>query len=102
MKSHAVIDARGLRLAREIAARIDADPARAGLVRARQVCARWRAAGVPGAAEWQSLLEEEWANVRRRLLSDDEDGCRLRQNSPFCGILSPRERWKIFKEFPAL
>jgi hypothetical protein len=98
MTSHADIDRRNLAMARAIAARIDADPERTGLTHARAVCARWVAKGVgPAAEEWQRILAGAWEHVREVLLDESEEGDRLRQNSPFCGILSSRERWTFYR-----
>lgn len=100
MRTHAEIDARSLALARAVAARIDADPAHAGLDHARAVCRRWSALGVRAAADWQDLLARAgWPEIRRALLDDSEEGRQRRQNSPFCGILTPRERWALYREF---
>ena len=100
MRTHADIEARSLALARAIAARIDADPARAGLRRARAVCRRWCDMGVDSAREWMDLLRrEDWSGIRRALLDDSDEGRRRRQNSPFCGILTPGERWAIYRDF---
>jgi len=41
----------------------------------------------------------EWDAIRLFLLDPGEEGCRLRQSSPFCGILSARERPAIFRRF---
>jgi len=100
MRTHADIDARSLALARAVAARIDADPGLAGLARAGAVCRRWCDMGVAPAREWMDLLgRASWPEVRRALLDESEDGRRRRQNSPFCGILTPRERWAIYRRF---
>ena len=102
MPSHIQIDRRSLLLAEEVTRRIDADPHREGLARARASCARWLAApsaAAPDLRRWQDILTRPWPEIRARLLDPSEDGARLRQNSPFCGVLSPRERWRIYKEF---
>lgn len=100
MRTHEEIDRRSLDLARAIAARIDADPRREGLVRARATCERWMATGPSAAAaEWMRILANPWERVRVVLLRADEDGRRLRQNSPFCGILTPRERWDFYRRW---
>jgi len=31
-------------------------------------------------------------------LSDTEDGRRLRQSSPFCSVLTVRERWALYRK----
>jgi hypothetical protein len=53
--------------------------------------------------EWQEILEN-WPleKVLGLLTSFDEEARRLRQSSPFCGILSQEERLAIFKEYEAL
>ena len=52
---------------------------------------------MPAVAEWGRILELEWEAIRPLLLDPGEEGRRLRQSSPFCGILSPRERWEIYR-----
>jgi hypothetical protein len=80
-------------------AKIDADPHREGLARARRVCARWVEKGNVPAREWQKILSErDWEEILRLLLDDTEKSRRLRQSDPFCGILTPQERWKIYRE----
>ena len=101
MNTHESIDSRSLAMARAIAARIDADPSRAGLARARAVCQRWcRQRRSPAHEEWQAILERPWGEVREVLLDESEEGKRLRQSAPFCGILAPRERWAIYRAWP--
>ena len=53
--------------------------------------------------EWQEILEN-WPleKVLGLLTSFDEEARRLRQSSPFYGILSQEERLAIFKEYEAL
>lgn len=100
MRTHQEIDERSLALARAVADRIDRDSRREGMRRARENCARWLQNGPsPAIAEWQHLLEQDWQSVREALLDNGELGRRLRQSSPFCGILTPRERWEIYRHF---
>ena len=100
MKTHEVIDRRSLALAHAVAVEIDRDPERQGLQKARETCARWfRDTPAPALAEWLVILTQEWDQVRTVLLNEHEEGCRLRQSSPFCGILSPRTRWGIYRHF---
>ena len=101
MKTHESIDRRSLAMARAIAARIDADPVRSGLAKARAVCQRWYLQrGAPTHKEWLGILERPWSEVRGVLLDESEEGRRLRQSSPFCGILGPDERWAIYRAWP--
>lgn len=85
-------------MVRRIVAKIDADPERRGLQHAKQVCERWIAQGIVSAREWLPLLEKPWEEVRAILLDESDEGQRLRQTDPFCGILSPEERWAIYRE----
>ena len=98
MKSHEDIDQRSLALSRAIVERIDADPARKGVLKARVICSRWMAEHPTLVLrEWQTLLGLEWRVIRSVLLDEGPEGRRLRQSSPFCGILSVRERWEIYR-----
>jgi hypothetical protein len=100
MKTHRDIDERSLALAQAIAAKIDNDPAHEGLRRARETCARWsRENPAPAIVEWLTILQEDWDSVRLMLLDTSQNGQRLRQSSPFCGILTPQERWEIYRRF---
>ena len=100
MKTHADLDRRSLALARAIVAQIDGDLARVGLARARVLCQRWyQQCPEPAHKEWLEELERPWEEIRCVLLDDSETGQRLRQSSPFCGILTPRQRWQIYRSF---
>jgi hypothetical protein len=98
MRTHQDIDRRSLEMVRRIVAKIDADPERRGLAHAKQVCDRWVTQGIASAREWQKLLEKPWAEIRALLLLENDEGQRLRQTDPFCGILTPSERWQIYRE----
>jgi hypothetical protein len=98
MKDHQAIDRRSLEMARQIVAKIDADPQREGLEHAKRVCARWVERGNVPAREWIAILQRPWPDIRGILLEDSEESRRLRQNDPFCGILTPAERWEIYRE----
>jgi hypothetical protein len=102
MRTHQEIDARSLALAKAIVAKIDADATRSGLEKARSVCARWRSThNEPVIAQWQEILTGSWKKIREVLLDESERGQWLRQSSPFCGILTAKERWEIHGRFRA-
>jgi hypothetical protein len=67
MRDHQAIDRRSLEMARRIVAKIDEDPARAGLQHARDVCTRWVARGNVPAKEWLAILERPWPEIRQIL-----------------------------------
>ena len=100
MESHQQIDARSLVLARAIASRIDADTEHRAIDKARVRCARWRQAAQCADLDlWAELLWRPWSEIRSVLLDPSERGARLRQSNPFCGVLSPRERWTLYRSF---
>jgi hypothetical protein len=100
VKTHEGIDARSLAMARAVVAHIDADPQRTGLDRAKATCRHWLDRGISAAAEWACLLDARpWEEIRRLLLNPSETGRRMRQNSPFCSVLTPKERWAIYREY---
>jgi len=102
MRSHEWIDQRSLALDRAIAKKLRAEP---GLVdRARKTLDRWleqRRPAVPSVLlEWHEILVHwPFECILDLLASADEHPRRLRQSSPFCGILSPEERLGILKEY---
>lgn len=91
MPDHREIDQRSLALARAVVGKIDEDVALLEKVRA------WAASqSAPPYREWVEFLKRPWPEVREILLDPSEEGKRLRQSSPFVGILTPRERWAFF------
>ena len=46
---------------------------------------------------WQSC-SVPWPEIGSILFDDSEEGRRLRQSDPFSGILTPAERWEIYRE----
>jgi hypothetical protein len=96
---HEVQDQASLEMARRVAAGLDDHPE--WIDHARENLRRWRRrnADVPSLlacyAPWETILDRPVAEIVATLLRDDEDGRRLRQNSPFAGVLWPREVWEI-------
>ena len=97
--SHSETDLVSLELARRVAERLRARPELLAL--ARDNLARWsqRNAGTPSLlrcyAEWQAILQRPLEEICELLCAETDDGQRLRQSSPFAGVLSPAEVWKI-------
>jgi hypothetical protein len=96
---HKRIEERSLALHKEIARRLEKNPQLLQLAKGNLI--RWiaRDGETPVWREWSDILKGPLSLVLNVLLSTDERGARLRQSSPFCGILSPRERWKIYESF---
>jgi hypothetical protein len=93
MRTHQLIDERSLALARAVVAKIDTDPHRQGLQRARDVRSRWMALHDNGyIRNWHSILGSTWPEIQAILLKCSEAGQAFRQCSPFCGVPTPGER----------
>jgi hypothetical protein len=96
---HLYQDRVSLELARRVAEGLDAHPEWIELARGN--LDRWmqRNANAPGLVrcyvEWRALLDRGIPVVRATLLDVSDEGQRLRQNSPFSGVLSPSEVWEI-------
>ncbi len=88
-------------MAKAIVDLIDHDPSQAGLSRARNTCKRWleEQGPDPNVEEWQEILSGSWEDIRKVLLDTSENGARLRQNSPFAGVLPAKMRLDIYKKF---
>lgn len=100
MKSHQQIDVLSLTMSQAIVKRIDADPEHKAVYAARARCARWsQIAPCVDIDLWAKLLLRPWSEIRAVLLDPSERGTRLRQSNPFCGVLSPRERWTLYRTF---
>jgi hypothetical protein len=97
VRSHAWLDRRSLALHEIVAAKIEASPDLLDVARAN--LARWISHAPHGALlEWQSLLERATISELAALLrSESETAARLRQSSPFAGILTPDERRAILR-----
>lgn len=97
--SHAMLDKASLEMARRVAAEVTRRPELIDLARAN--LDRWsqRNHDAPGLlrcyAEWRAILEKPVAEVLAILTAETEEGQRLRQNTPFVGVLSPQEVWAI-------
>jgi hypothetical protein len=97
MNPHSAIDARSLDMDRLIARRLRENPA--VLDKARSVLAKWMTSCDgsvhPVFEEWRAILDGPVSGVLAVLEGEDQRSTRLRQSSPFCGILTPAERTAI-------
>ena len=86
---------------RLVAAKVRANPALVD--RARDTLERWLVSASPRTRpvllEWRTLLDGGATSVLPVLEGSDERCTRLRQSSPFCGILTREERTRILLEF---
>ncbi|HIJ19679.1 MAG TPA: hypothetical protein HPP58_01390 [Deltaproteobacteria bacterium] len=98
---HRRLEERSITLHREVAKRLRARPELISMV--RENLDRWidENGEIPVLMEWQKILDSPVDNIIDVMVSPDEKGRHLRQSSPFCGILTSRERWKIYESFEA-
>ena len=102
-RSHNWVDQRSLALARAIADKLRRDPAL--LEVARENIRRWKVSlhpWPPALQEWESVLALGLETALATLTKDGPQGRRLRQSSPFAGVLTPQERNAIFEEYESL
>lgn len=103
---HAIRERQSLAMHRRIAGLLAEQP-EAVIGKALANLGRWTAgvdsADIPAAySEWRSLLlENSPAEIAALLVSEHENAARLRQSSPFAGVLDAREVWKIKRSHEA-
>ncbi len=101
--THRVLEARSLALHCRIAQKITQDPSLIDIAhRNIEAWIRKAAGQVPQyLVEWQRILEWPWPQVAALITEQSEDAARLRQSSPFAGVLSAAERKRIYDAFRA-
>ena len=99
VRSHQWIDERSLALHTAVAAKLEARPEL--LEVARQNLRQWlKTRPVAALLEWQDVLDRaSLSDVIGILRSASDDAARLRQSSPFAGVLSPDERLSILQTY---
>jgi hypothetical protein len=95
--SHELIDEISLELGRRTATRLRQQPDLLQL--AHDNLARWSKQNANAPAEWRELLHHPLEEICAVLTSENDEGQRLRQNSPFAGVLNAREVWELKHSF---
>ncbi len=100
---HRIIEARSLAMHCLIARKIETD--RRLLDAARHNLGEWIARygdGAPRAlGEWREILARPWPEIAALITDAGESAVRLRQSSPFAGVLTPAERRRLYEAFRA-
>lgn len=97
--NHSETDLVSLELARRVAERMRWQPEVVDFARAN--LERWsrQNRSVPSLlrcyAEWQQILSRPIAEICDLLCAESDQAQRLRQNSPFAGVLAPAEVWEV-------
>lgn len=96
---HRTAERRSVAIHAVVVSRLDDD---AVLERARARVQGWLDEGgpvpPPAARAWAALLDGDRAALAAALVRDDEAMRDLRQNTPFAGVLTAAERWRIVRE----
>ncbi len=101
MQCHEAIDRRSLEMDREIARLLGEHPE--FVDKARSTLKRWLNTADPAVRpvfeEWEEILGLSLDKIQDVLRGEDEQSHRLRQSSPFCGILPRSERTRILMDY---
>lgn len=100
---HRILDARSLAMHCRIARKIDANLSLLEIP--KRNLKRWSENKTGPMAmylyEWQQMLDKPWPEVAAFITSFSDDAVRLRQSSPFAGVLTPKDRRQIYDAFGA-
>jgi hypothetical protein len=99
---HRLHDIRSLLLHAMVAKKLLHDPQLLAI--AGRNLKRWRETrgrSSPALEEWRVILRKPLPELLAFITDMGEDATRLRQSSPFAGVLSPKERKRLFDAFRA-
>jgi hypothetical protein len=101
--SHRLVEARSLAMHAVIARKIARDPTLLAIAHRNieRWNARWKDGSPAWLKEWQEMLKQPWQHIAAIITEPSEHGARVRQSSPFAGVLSNEERWRIYEAFRA-
>ena len=86
-----------------IARKIERDPKLLSIPRnnIERWSVRWKGDAPAWFSEWKKLLKQPWPRIAALITEPSERAARLRQSSPFAGVLSNEERRRIYEAFRA-
>jgi hypothetical protein len=98
---HSRLEVRSLAMHTLIARKIARAPGLLAVARRnlRRWGERWGEDAPAWLAEWQTILERPWNEVAAFITELSPRATRLRQSSPFAGVLTARERKRIYDAF---
>jgi hypothetical protein len=101
--SHRLLEARSLAMHAVIARKIEHDPSLLAIAHRNieRWRVRWKDTRPAWLKEWQEALKQPWQHIAALITEPSEHGARARQSSPFAGILTNKERWRIYEAFRA-
>lgn len=101
--SHRLLEARSLAMHAVIAKKIEGDPKLLDIPRnnLKRWGARWERQAPAWYDRWCAIMERPWPEIAAIITEPSEEGARLRQSSPFAGVLSAEQRKRIYEAFRA-
>src|SRR5688572_25778773 len=101
--SHRLLEARSLAMHAVIAQKIERDPQLLDVPRnnLKRWRARWDEQLPAWHEEWTGIMQRPWSEIAAIITEPSEEGARLRQSSPFPGVLTAAERRRIYEAFRA-
>jgi hypothetical protein len=100
MTGHERIDRRSLAFHHAVAEKLRRDPSLLHI--AIENIERW--AQIPGLSQhylnaWRELLALPFDELLTFIEADSEQMTAMRQATPFAGVLTPQERWRVYADF---
>lgn len=99
--SHRLLEIRSLAMHALIAMKIEKD--RALLQIAERNLSRWQSRWTESTprwvGEWGAILKRPWSEIAALITEMSENAARLRQSSPFAGVLTAEERRRVYATF---
>lgn len=101
--THRLLEARSLAMHAVIAQKIERDRQLLDVPRnnLKRWRARWERRPPAWHDEWTEILKRPWSEIAAIMTEPSEEGARLRQSSPFPGVLTAAERRRIYEAFRA-
>jgi hypothetical protein len=101
--SHRLLEARSLAMHAVIARKVERDPTLLAIAHRNieRWSARWKDRPPAWLKEWHEVLKQPWQQIAALITEPSEHGARVRQSSPFAGVLTNDERWRIYETFRA-
>lgn len=101
--AHRLLEARSLAMHVVIAQKIERDPKLLEIPRnnLKRWNARWENETPIWFAQWCGIMNRPWTEIAAIITEPSEESARLRQSSPFAGVLSSEERRRIYEAFRA-
>ena len=99
---HRIHEIRSLALHALVARKLARDPSLLEVARGNLI--RWRQSSPEPPAyldEWERILSQPLPQILALITATDEEATRLRQSSPFAGVLTAEERDRLFAAFRA-